>query len=87
VNITTQSAAAIFRQFLAILGIIFGILTQSVKALHLSPVVSAWLGIGGVVILAIEHYVGDPSTGTATTTQPPTVTAVLPAPHDPKATP
>ena len=67
---TVQSVASIFRQALAILGIVFGILTQSVAALHLSPVVSAWIGVGGVVILAIEHYVADPSTGTPAPTPP-----------------
>jgi multidrug transporter EmrE-like cation transporter len=61
---TLQSLASIFRQALAILGIIFGVLTQSVTALHLPVAASAWLGIGGAVILAIEHYVSDPSTGT-----------------------
>ena len=83
-SLTTQSASAIIRQILALLGIIFGILTQSVTALHLSPVVSAWMGIGGAIILAIEHYVSDPSTGTPTTTQPPTTTAVTASPHIPE---
>ena len=63
-TVNTQSLASIARQGLAILGIVFGILTQSVTTLHLPVAVSAWLGVGGVVILAIEHYVGDPSTGT-----------------------
>ena len=62
-TVNTQSVSAIVRQFLAILGIIFGVLTQSDTALHLPVVVSAWLGVGGVIILAIEHYVSDPSTG------------------------
>jgi hypothetical protein len=63
-TVNTQSVSSIARQFLAILGIIFGVLTQSDAALHLPVVVSAWLGVGGVIILAIEHYVSDPSTGT-----------------------
>ena len=67
-NVTVQSISSIFRQFLAILGIIFGILTQSVGALHLPTVASAWLGVGGVIVLAIEHYVSAPSTGTTATT-------------------
>lgn len=62
----SQRVASILRQVLAVLGIIFGILTASVGSLHLPPVVSAALGIGGSVILGIEHYVSDPSTGTPT---------------------
>jgi hypothetical protein len=62
-TLNTQRLGSIARQTLAIVGIVFGVLTQSDSALHLPPVVSAWLGVGGVAILAIEHYVGDPSTG------------------------
>ena len=63
-TVTKQSFASIIRQVLAVLGIIFGVLTQSVTTLHLPVAVSAWMGVGGAVILAIEHYVADPSTGT-----------------------
>jgi hypothetical protein len=62
--LNTQSVAAIGRQVLAILGIIFGVLTQSIGSMHLPVAVSSVLTIGGTLILAIEHYVGDPSTGT-----------------------
>lgn len=62
-TVTKQSFASIIRQVLAVLGIIFGVLTQSVTTLHLPVAVSAWMGVGGAVILAIEHYVADPSTG------------------------
>ena len=70
-TVNTQRFGSIARQGLAVLGIVFGVLTQSDSALHLPPVVSAWLGVGGVAILAIEHYVGDPSTGSTPPTLPP----------------
>ncbi len=60
---TVQQVSSIARQALAIAGIVFSVLTQSVTALHLSAAESAILGVAGTVILAIEHYVGDPSTG------------------------
>ena len=63
-TLNTQRIGSIARQGLAVLGIVFGVLTQSDSALHLPPVTSAWLGVGGLVILAIEHYLSDPSTGT-----------------------
>jgi tetrahydromethanopterin S-methyltransferase subunit C len=63
-TVNTQRIAAICRQFLALLGIVFGVLTQSVTSLHLPVAVSSTLAIGGAVILAIEHYVSDTSTGT-----------------------
>lgn len=66
-TVNTQSAAAIGRQILAILGIIFGVLTQSVTQLHLPTAVSSILLVAGSVILAVEHFVGDPSTGTPPT--------------------
>jgi hypothetical protein len=63
-TLNTQSIAAIGRQVLAVLGIVFGVLTQSVTQLHLPTAVSSILLVGGSIILAVEHYVGDPSTGT-----------------------
>lgn len=38
VTITKQNAGSIARQALAILGIVFGILTQSVNSLHLPEI-------------------------------------------------
>ena len=67
----SQQLSSIARQFLAIIGIIFGVLTQSVTSLHLPIAVSTTLTITGAVILAIEHYVSDPSTGTTTTPSTP----------------
>lgn len=80
---TNQSAAAIGRQILALLGVVFGVLTQSVSAMHLPVAVSTALTLGGSVILAVEHFVADPSTGGATPpfpVQPPTPVAAPPAP-------
>lgn len=68
---TTQSIASVLRQGLAILGIIFGVLTQTVTQMHLPVVLSSIITVGGAVILAVEHYVADPSTGTTTTTPAP----------------
>jgi hypothetical protein len=73
---TSQQIASIGRQLLAVLGIVFGILTASVGALHLPVVVSAWMGVAGAVILAIEHYVSDPSTGTTNAPTPVVATPV-----------
>lgn len=77
-TVTTQSLASAARQFLAILGITFGVLTQSLPALHLPVALSTALAIGGTVILAIEHYVGDPSTGTPLVTAPQAVPSLPP---------
>ncbi len=67
-TINTQPLASVARQGLAILGIVFGVLTQSVGSLHLPVAISSILTVGGAAILAIEHYVADPSTGTSVTT-------------------
>jgi hypothetical protein len=75
---TVQSVASIFRQILAIAGIVFSVLTQSVTALHLSASESAILGVAGALILAIEHYVADPSTGTTATGAPTPATPASP---------
>lgn len=71
-TVNTQSVAAIARQGLAILGIVFGVLTQSVGAMHLPVAISSIITVGGAVLLAVEHYVADPSTGTPAP-KPPTV--------------
>jgi hypothetical protein len=71
-TINTQRLGSFFRQALAVLGIVFGVLTQSVQGLHLPVAVSSIITIGGAVILAIEHYVSDPSTGTTPPSVPTT---------------
>lgn len=59
----SQRTAAVLRQVLAVVAIVFAALTQAVSSLHLPVAVSSVLGIVGGVILAVEHYVSDPSTG------------------------
>ena len=71
-TITKQSAASVLRQVLAIAGIVMGVLTASVTSLHLPVVMSTILTVAGAVILAIEHYVSDPSTGTTPPSVPTT---------------
>jgi hypothetical protein len=82
-TLNTQSISAIARQVLAIVGIIFGVLTASVSSLHLPIAVSTVLTVGGTIILAIEHYVGDPSTGTPAPVPSPPPTPVAAAPANP----
>lgn len=77
---TTQQISSIARQALAILGVVFGILTQSVSSLHLPVAVSTALTLGGAVILGLEHYLSDPSTGTPTYLQQPPVAQPGPQP-------
>lgn len=77
---TAQQIAAIARQVLAIAGIVMGVITASVSGLHLPTAVSSILVIAGSVVLAIEHYVGDPSTGTTSLPAPVTNTTTVPAP-------
>ncbi len=69
---TVQSIASIARQFLAVVSIVMGVVTASVSSLHLPVAVSTALTIAGSVILAIEHYVSDPSTGNPTPPADPT---------------
>lgn len=64
-HLTSQQLGSYLRQALAIVGIVFGVLTQSVTALHLPVAVSSVIAVAGAVILAVEHYVGDPSTGSS----------------------
>lgn len=71
---TKQSAASVIRQVVAVIATIFGVLSASVSTLHLPVAVSAILTAAGPVILAIEHYVGDPSTGSTALVSTPTAT-------------
>jgi hypothetical protein len=61
---TKQSVASIVRQVIAVAASIYGVLSASIGQLHLPPAVSAILTAAGPVILAVEHFVSDPSTGT-----------------------
>ena len=77
---TSQSIASVARQVLAVAVSVYGVLTASVQSLHLPPAISAILTAVGPIILAIEHYVADPSTGTPTV---PTVTPSKPVDKTP----
>lgn len=72
----TQQLASILRQIAAVASIVMGAITAAVNsnnAIHLPPAVSAVLAAAGGLLLSVEHYVGDPSTGTVTTTVPTTI--------------
>ena len=77
---TSQQIASIARQVLAIAGIVMGVLTASVTQLHLPTAVSSILVVAGAVILAIEHYVSDPSTGTPQASAKPVVSPSVQVP-------
>jgi hypothetical protein len=80
-NATVQSISSIVRQAVAILAFIFGIITQAVSSIHLPTAISGVMAAVGAGILAVEHYVADPSTGStaATTTPVPVSTPPVPA--------
>src|ERR1035437_6905802 len=65
-----QNTASVIRQVLAGLVSVYGVLTASVTPLHLPVAVSSVLVAFGPLILALEHYLGDPSTGTSVVTTP-----------------
>jgi len=67
---TVQSVASVIRQVLAVLVSVFGVLTANQTVLHLPAWASSILIAFGPVLLTLEHYLGDPSTGTPTTTKP-----------------
>ena len=70
-TVTKQSAASIIRQILAIAAIVVAAVSTSANSIHLPPIGSAILGLAGAIIIGIEHYVGDPSTGTPAPTAVP----------------
>ncbi len=65
---TPQAIASIVRQVFAIAAVVMGALTQALSGIHLSPAISAVLAAGGMVLLNVEHYLSDPSTGNPVTT-------------------
>jgi hypothetical protein len=73
-----QSVASVVRQVLAVLVSVYGVLSASISQLHLPPAVSAALTAFGPVLLTVEHYVSDPSTGTPVTTTTTTTPVVAP---------
>jgi hypothetical protein len=84
---TLQSLSSVLRQILAILVSVYGVLSASITQLHLPPAVSTILVAFGPLILAIEHYVGDPSTGTPTVTTTTTAPVTPPVVVTPGVTP
>jgi hypothetical protein len=65
---TTQAIASVARQVLAVAAIIMGALTSALSSIHLPPAISTALVTAGGVLIAIEHYLSDPSTGNPVTT-------------------
>jgi hypothetical protein len=65
----TQQITSVARQVVAVLAAVAGILTASVTQLHLPTSVSTVLVAFGGILLTVEHYLGDPSTGTTSPTQ------------------
>jgi hypothetical protein len=61
-----QRFSAVFRQIASVAAIVVGAIPQ----LNLPNAVRAPLIALGGIILAVEHYVADPSTRTTTTTTP-----------------
>lgn len=74
-TINHQSLASKARQVLAVAAIVMGALTSALSGIKLPGAASAVLAAGGFIILGIEHYVSDPSTGTPATTPVPVETA------------
>jgi hypothetical protein len=64
--VTQQSFFSIARQVLAVLALVMSALTQSLNDIHLPIAISTVLGAFGAIILTVEHYVADPSTGNPT---------------------
>jgi hypothetical protein len=64
-NLNTQSFFAIVRQVAAIASIVIGCLSS----VSLPPSVHTVLVAFGALILSIEHYVADPSTGSTPTVE------------------
>lgn len=76
IDLGSQRFWAVVRQVLSVAAIVMGALTQALSSIHLPVAVSSVLAAAGGIILAIEHYVADPSTGTT----PPPVAKPAPAP-------
>ena len=70
-----QRIASIARQAVAVIATVFGILTATVSTLHLPLPLSTILTATGPVIIALEHYLSDPTSGTGTP-NPPTTTPI-----------
>ena len=64
VDLNTQRIASVVRQVLAVAAVVVGILSAPSVESFLPGYMSAILASLGGIVLAIEHYVSDPSTGT-----------------------
>ncbi len=78
-NDLQQRIASIVRQVLAVAVTLYTVIATNQGSLHLPTAVTAALTAFGPVILAIEHYTADPSTGTTPPPAPPTPTEVVKA--------
>lgn len=74
-NPLIQRVSAVLRQICAIASTVFGILSASTSSLHLPTTMAVILTSAGPVILAIEHYVANPSTGNVPSPQNPPLAA------------
>lgn len=78
---STQQIASIARQVGGMIVSIYGILTLTAHNLNIhSGPASAVLVAVGPIILAIEHYVADPSTGTPVVPPTPVKATAVPKP-------
>ena len=69
-TINVNNIVAILRQVLAYLGVIFGILSQSVGSLHLPVAVATAIIAASGLLVSVQHYVANPTTGTPAVTPP-----------------
>jgi hypothetical protein len=63
------NANQIWLYFLRLLSLA-GVALAAVPADSIPPAIKPWFAIGGAIILAVDRYVADPSTGNTTTTTP-----------------
>lgn len=72
----TQQTGSLVRQVMAVAALVMGGLTAALPSIALPPGVSGVLAAVGGLVLAVEHYVSDPSTGSTSSApmppQPPT---------------
>ena len=69
-TINVNNIGAILRQVLAYLGITVGISTQSIGSLHLPVAVATAIIAASGLLVSVQHYVANPTTGTPTVTPP-----------------
>ena len=93
-TITKQSLSSITRQVLAVAVTVYTVIATNTGSLHLPVALSSILTAIGPIVIAIEHYVGDPSTGTPSTPASavetpatPTTPTTSPTPTTPTTTP